>query len=83
MRHTDKITIDPDGDSLQDVAAKLNSIAGITASIDSVRRTLTITAQAGFSFDFAGRADDPTDLTRNSQPDETGILSALGIGSLF
>ncbi len=82
-RHTDKITIDPDGDSLQDVAAKLSSIAGITASIDSVRRTLTITAQAGFSFDFAGRADDPTDLTRNSRPDETGILSALGIGSLF
>ena len=83
VRHTEKITIDPHSDSLQDVAAKLSSISGITASIDSVRNTLSIAGQAGYSFDFAGRSDDPADPTLNARPDETGILAALGIGSLF
>ena len=83
VRHTETITIDPHSDSLQDVAAKLSSISGITASVDSVHNTLSIAGQAGYSFDFAGRSDNPADPTLNTRPDETGILAALGIGSLF
>lgn len=83
VRHTEKITIDPDRDSLQDVAAKLNAVSGITASIDVVRNTLSIAAVGSYSIDFAGRSDNPSDPTFNSRPDETGILAALGIGSLF
>lgn len=83
VRHTEKITINPDRDSLQDVAAKLNAISGITASIDVVRNTLSIAAVGTYSIDFAGRSDNPSDPTFNSRPDETGILAALGIGSLF
>lgn len=83
VRHTEKITIDPDRDSLQDVAAKLNAVSGITASIDVVRNTLSIAAVGSYSIDFAGRSDNPSDPTVNSRPDETGILAALGIGSLF
>ncbi len=83
VRRTETITIDPDTDSLEDVATKLNSISGVSASVDGVRRTLLIVATVPYSIDFAGRSDTPSDLTINSRPDETGILAALGIGSLF
>jgi len=83
LRQTQKITIDPNRDSLQDVAAKLNAISGITTSIDSSRNTLNIAAQGGYSFDFAGRSDSSSNPEFNNRPDETGLLSALGIGSLF
>jgi flagellar hook-associated protein 1 FlgK len=83
LRQTQKIKIDPDRDSLQDIVAKLSAVPGITASIDTNSNTLNIAAQAGYSFDFAGRSDNPSDTGFNSRPDESGILAALGIGSLF
>lgn len=83
VRHTEKITINPNSDSLQDVAAKLSAVSGVTASIDAVRNTLSIAATGAYSIDFTGRSDNPSDPAVNSRPDETGILAALGIGSLF
>ncbi len=83
VRRTETITIDPDRDSLEDVATKLSSISGVSASVDSVGRRLLIAANGPYSIDFAGRSDNPSDLTINTRPDETGILAALGIGSLF
>ena len=70
-RRTEEVRIDPNTDSLQDVAAKLSAVAGVTANVDPVAKTLSISALGGNSIDFAGT------------PDETGILSALGINSLF
>ena len=83
VRRTENITINPDSDSLQDIAAKLSAVSGVTASIDVARNTLLITAQSGNAIDFAGRSDNPSDTSINSHPDETGILAALGINSLF
>ena len=83
VRRTEKITINPDKDSLEDVATKLSTISGVSASVDGISKTLLIVANGSYTIDFAGRSDDPSDLTINSRPDETGILAALGIGSLF
>ena len=83
VRSTQSILINPSVDSLEDVATKLNTIPGVTASVDSVRKTLLIAGNGPYTIDFAGRSDDPNSTSVNSRPDETGILSALGIGSLF
>ena len=83
VRRTEKITIDPDRDSLEDVAAKLSTINGVSASVNTDSKTLQIVANGPYAIDFAGRSDNPSDLTIASRPDETGILAALGIGSLF
>ena len=83
VRSTQAISINPAIDSLEDVAAKLNAIPGVAANVDSVRKTLLISGNGSYAIDFAGRSDDPNDTSINSRPDETGLLSALGIGSLF
>jgi len=70
-------------DSLEDVATKLSTVPGVAANVDSVRKTLLIVGNGPYTIDFAGRSDDPNNTSVNSRPDETGILSALGIGSLF
>ncbi len=83
VRSTQSILIDPSVDSLQDVATKLSAIPGVAANVDSVRKTLLIAGNGPYTIDFAGRSDDPNSTSLNSQPDQTGILAALGIGSLF
>lgn len=83
LRSTQTISINPAVDSLEDVATKLNTIPGVSAKVDSVRKTLLIAGNGPYSIDFAGRSDDPNDPGITSRPDETGILAALGIGSLF
>lgn len=83
VRSTQSISIDPSVDSLEDVAAKLNAIPGVAANVDGVRKTLLLVGNGPYTIDFAGRSDDPNDSSINPLPDETGILSALGIGSLF
>lgn len=83
VRQTQIITINPAVDSLDDVAAKLSTIPGVVASVDSSTNTLTIAGQGTYAIDFSGRSDDPLDHRLNPRPDETGILAALGIGSLF
>lgn len=44
---------------------------------------MLIAGNGPYTIDFAGRSDDPNNTSINSRPDETGILSALGLGSLF
>ena len=83
VRSTKSISIDPSVDSLEDVATKLSAIPGVAANVDSVRKTLLITGNGPYTIDFAGRSDDPNNTRINSRPDQTGILGALGIGSLF
>ena len=83
VRTTQSILINPSVDSLEDVATKLSTVPGVAANVDSVRKTLLIVGNGPYTIDFAGRSDDPNSTSVNSRPDETGILSALGIGSLF
>ncbi|MDA1230751.1 MAG: flagellar hook-associated protein FlgK, partial [Planctomycetota bacterium] len=83
VRQTQIISINPAVDSLNDVAAKLSTIPGVVASVNSTTNTLVIAGNGTNAIDFSGRSDDPLDLSINPRPDESGILAALGIGSLF
>lgn len=56
------------GDSLNDVAAQLDALANLSATVNSDGQ-LQITGDAGFTFGFAN--------------DGTGLLGALGVNGLF
>ncbi len=63
LRRTEKISINTTTESLTDIAAKLSSINGVVATVDSVRKTMMIAAEGPYSIDFAGRPDNVPDLT--------------------
>lgn len=63
VRRTERIDVDPDTDSLTDLASRIDAIPDLAAFVDPVRRTLTIDARTGFEFDFAGRPDNVPDLS--------------------
>lgn len=63
IRRTHRISIDPGVDSLEAVAARLDAVSGLAATVDAGRGTLSLHAEAGSAFDFAGRADNRPDLT--------------------
>ncbi len=77
------LSIDPATDTLQSLATALGGIAGLTASVNSPGNTLTIQAQAGFAFDFAGRDTNPPGGGAVANPDSAGVLAALGVNGLF
>ncbi len=77
-RRTFRVSINPATDSLTDVASKLDALSGVAASIDTVRRTLLISAEGAYSIDFAGRPDNVPDLsavTGTSRPEFSGVYS--------
>ena len=59
-RTTQSINIDP-SESLNDVAASISSIPHLTATVDAVSGKLSIAADSGFQFDFAGRPSTSPD----------------------
>ncbi|MEM0926053.1 MAG: flagellar basal body rod C-terminal domain-containing protein, partial [Planctomycetota bacterium] len=59
------ISIDPTVDSLDDIAARLNALTNVNASIRSNTNELQIAAAPGFKFDFTGGF--------NTQPDLSGV----------
>jgi flagellar hook-associated protein 1 len=81
-RTNSTINIDPTTDSVQSIAADLNGITGLQASVNSDNQ-LVIQAQSGYSFDFAGRDTNPPTNSAVSNPDTAGVLSALGINGFF
>jgi flagellar hook-associated protein 1 FlgK len=50
-----KVTINPATESLQDVANALSAVPNLQAVVDPQTKTLTLLAQPGYAFDFAGR----------------------------
>ena len=77
------ITFNPATDSLQDLATAFGGVPGLTASVVSPANTLTLTAAAGYRFDFAGRDTNPAGGGAVANPDTTGLLTALGLNGLF
>lgn len=77
------ITIDPSTQSLQDVAAALAGVPGLSASVDPTTNILQVSAQTGFAFDFAGRDTSPPSGNPVANPDSSGVLAGLGVNGLF
>lgn len=62
-RRTSSITIDPETDSLRDVATKISGLDNIQAVVDEDTRQMTIIAVPGHKFDFTGRLESQPDLS--------------------
>jgi flagellar hook-associated protein 1 FlgK len=78
IRRTEKVSIDTSTESLTDIAGKLTALDGVVATIDTVRKTLMISAEGSYSIDFAGRPDNVpvlTGMTGTSRPEFTGQFS--------
>lgn len=63
---TTGIAIDPNTDSLEDVANKLSGIDNVQAIVDSETGKLSVVAAPGFKFDFTGRLETQPDLSQFS-----------------
>lgn len=77
------VTIDPATQSLNDVATALSAVPGLQATVDPVSNTLSLQAQPGFAFDFAGRDTNPPGGGAVANPDAPGLLTGLGLNGLF
>lgn len=72
---TESIAIDPDVDSLNDVATRISGIANVQALVDGATGSMTIIAEPGYQFDFTGRLESAPDLssfTGTTRPAITG-----------
>ncbi|MCA9060949.1 MAG: flagellar hook-associated protein FlgK [Planctomycetaceae bacterium] len=75
VRNTYRIHIDPLTESMEDIAAKLDTIPGMATLVDPNRSTLTMASSGSLLFDFAGRVDNQPDLsayTGSSTPEFSG-----------
>lgn len=61
----------------------MSGVPGLTASVITPSNTLQIQAQAGFSFDFAGRDTNPPGGGAVANTDTSGVLAGLGLNGLF
>ena len=80
------IPFDPATQSLNDLAAAITAGTGgaVQGGVDPQTNQLTLQAQAGYSFDFAGRAPTtPPGGAAVPNPDTGGLLPALGLNGLF
>ncbi|MCA9162794.1 MAG: flagellar hook-associated protein FlgK [Planctomycetales bacterium] len=62
-RRNTRLTIDPKTQSLDDVAALLNGVDHLEATVNSTSRKITLRAETGFGFDFTGQLETTPDLT--------------------
>lgn len=62
-RETHVVSLDPAVDSLDDLAARLTSVLGVSASVRASTNQFQITTAAGTEFDFAGGFETTPDLT--------------------
>lgn len=76
-RQTTLLTIDPATQSLEDVAAVLAGVAHLRATVEPQSGTLSLRADPGYAFDFAGRPE--------TAPDATGITGTTraSLGGTF
>jgi flagellar hook-associated protein 1 FlgK len=70
-----RLAIDPSAQSLEDVANAINGIGHIQAVVNTQNGTLSIVAQPGYAFDFAGRlpgAPDTQAIAGTATPQVSG-----------
>ncbi|MDY3556839.1 flagellar hook-associated protein FlgK [Gemmata sp. JC717] len=77
------IAINPATQSLTDIATALSAVPGLAATVNATSNTLNIQAQAGYSFEFAGRDSLPAGSGAVANTDTSGLLVALGVNGLF
>ena len=68
---TERISVDPAVDSLQDVAARISGLPHLQGIVDAQSGSLTIVADPGYSFDFTGALTNEPSLglwTGTAQP---------------
>ena len=65
-RTTQSISIDPETDSLEDVANAISQLDRLNASVNPETKKLKIFAQPGYTFDFTGTTESHPDLTNYS-----------------
>ena len=95
QRRTNSISIDPDTDSLRDVATKISGLDNIQAVVDENTGVMTIIAATGHKFDFTGRLETEPDLTSfsgdaavkisgqyNGTESQPVTITALGSGQI-
>lgn len=69
------INIDPEQQSLSDVANALGAIPNLQVFVNPQGGTLSVMSALGFTFDFRGDGAAPSDTA--------GVLSALGLNAFF
>lgn len=62
-RTTESISVNPESDTLQDVADRLSAIGNINAVITGGSNQLVLRASEGHTFDFSGRPDNVADTS--------------------
>jgi len=78
-----EITVDPDNDSLSDIAAAISAVTGLTASVNSSNQ-LTISADTGYKFDFLPAVlsePESEDIDFNGTSEPTVSVSGIYTGS--
>lgn len=74
-RKTSSISIDPETDSLSDIASALSGVENLEASVNTQTNQLQIVAASGFHFDFTGSVETSPNLdsfTGTSTPSLSG-----------
>lgn len=61
---THEIAIDPETESLRDVAAKISALDGVQAVLNDQTNRMAIVASPGYRFDFTGNMESIPDLTQ-------------------
>ena len=62
-RTTQAISVDPESDTLQDIAVRLSAVGNLNAVITGGSNQLVIRASEGHTFDFSGRPDNVPDTS--------------------
>lgn len=78
QRTTHALAIDPATQSLQDVAAAFSSIPHLQGVVNTQTNTLSLIAQPGYGFDFAGRLStqpDTSAITGTASPQIAGTYT--------
>ncbi len=69
------VTVNPFADSLNDIAARINSIAGFSASVTSDNKLSIVTLSSSDKFSFVADSDRSTDTSN--------FLMAMGLNTFF
>lgn len=78
VRQTHRIAIDVSSDSLNDVLADIDALAGVSASLNPATGKVRIAGDAGFAVDFAGRPSSTIDaagITGTARPQAGGLFT--------